>query len=63
MNIVSLLHLREKLEAGKYERKDMVPVWRVIDELIDLRTFRDQAFRAHPNLDRDIENLYVHKTS
>ena len=27
------------------------------EELLDLREFRDKAFRAHPNIDMDIERL------
>ncbi len=49
--------LRMKLKQGDYDEADIMNVWFVIDELIELRKWRDLAFEVHPNIYVDIENL------
>jgi hypothetical protein len=36
---------------------DIMHAWLAIDELRELRLWRDKAFQAHPNLDLDVEAL------
>jgi hypothetical protein len=38
-------------------RRAIMRAWLAIDELRELRVWRDKAFKAHPNLDLDIEAL------
>ena len=49
--------LRTTLKIGDYDGVDVMHAWMAIDELRELRLWRDKAFRAHPNIDRDIELL------
>ena len=46
-----------KLKQGDYDGTDLMKAWLAIDELVELREWRDKAFEAHPNLDMDIERL------
>ena len=57
MNCNDLLGVRARLQSGEYDGVDIMRAWLAIDELIDLRNWRDMAFQAHPNIDRDIELL------
>ena len=52
-----LKFLRIKLKQGDYDGVDIMQAWLAIDELIELREFRDKAFQAHPNIDLDLEQL------
>lgn len=52
-----LAFLRTKLKSGEYDGTDIMYAWLVIDELRELRAWRDKAFQAHPNLDLDIETM------
>ena len=52
-----LKHLRRMLKSGEYDGADLMRAWLAIDELIELREWREKAFQAHPNIDRDIELL------
>jgi len=52
-----LAFLRTKLKNGEYDGVDIMHAWLAIDELRELRAWRDKAFQAHPNLDRDVEAL------
>lgn len=52
-----LKFLRTKLKQGEYDGVDIMTAWLAIDELLELRNWRDKAFEAHPNIDRDIELL------
>ena len=52
-----LAFLRTKLKNGEYDGADIMHAWLAIDELRQLRSWRDKAFQAHPNIDRDIELL------
>lgn len=54
---VSLKILRMKLKQGDYDGADIMRAWLAIDELIELRAWRDNAFQAHSNIDIDIESL------
>jgi hypothetical protein len=49
--------VRMNLKSGEYDGTDIMAAWLAIDELIQLREWRDKAFEAHPNLDLDVENL------
>ena len=49
--------LRTKLKSGEYDGVDIMQAWIAIDELIELREFRDKAFTVYNNLDLDIEHL------
>lgn len=49
--------LRMKLKQGDYDGADIMNAWLAVDELIELRKWRDLAFEAHPNIDVDIEHL------
>jgi len=49
--------LKMKLKQGDYNGVDIMQAWLAIDELIELREWRDKAFDAHPNIDIDIEHL------
>lgn len=49
--------LKEKLKQGDYDGTDIMKAWIAIDELIELRQWRDRVFQAHPNIDLDIEYL------
>ena len=49
--------LRMKLKQGEYDGSDAMQAWLAIDELPELREWRDKAFQAHPNIDLDIEHL------
>ena len=57
MKAEDLKLLRIKLKQGDYDGADIMQAWIAIDELIELREFRDKAFQAHPNIDLDIEYL------
>jgi hypothetical protein len=52
-----LLHLKHKLKSGEYDGADLMYAWIALDELIELREFRDKAFLAYPNIDIDIERI------
>lgn len=53
-----LKHLRRMLRSGEYSRADLwLAIDDLIDELIELREWRDKAFQAHPNIDIDIEYI------
>lgn len=52
-----LTFLRAKLKNGEYDGADIMYAWLAIYELRELRAWRDKAFQAHPNLDRDVEAL------
>jgi hypothetical protein len=52
-----LQFLRTRLKIGEYDGSDIMRAWLAIDELRELRAWRDKAFQAHPNLDLDIEAL------
>lgn len=49
--------LRIKLKAGEYDGADIMHAVIAIDELRELRAWRDMAFEAYPNLDMDIDAL------
>lgn len=52
-----LKHLRRMLRSGEYGGADLwMAIDGLIDELIELREWRDKAFQAHPNIDIDIEH-------
>ena len=55
MSDEELNELRMYLKSGEYGGWHIRQAWLVIDELIELRTFREKAFAAHPNIDLDIE--------
>lgn len=57
MTTEELAFLRTKLKSGDYDGVDIMHAWMAIDELRQLRSWRDKAFQAHPNIDRDIELL------
>lgn len=46
-----------ELKNGEHDGMDIMHARSAIDELRELRAWRDKAFQAHPNLDRDIEAL------
>ena len=46
-----------RLKSGEYDGVHIMQAWVAIDELIELREFREKAFDAHPNIDLDIEGL------
>jgi hypothetical protein len=52
-----LAFLRTKLKTGEYDGADIMQAWIALDELRELRAWRDKAFEVHPNLDIDIEAL------
>lgn len=52
-----LAFLRTKLKNGEYGGVDIMHAWLAVDELRELRLWRDKAFQAHPNIDLDIEAL------
>lgn len=52
-----LKFLRMKLKQGDYDGTDIMKAWLAIDELVELREWREKAFEAHPNIDRDIDML------
>lgn len=58
MDIEELKHLRRKLKSGQYDGNDIMLACLAIEELIELREWRDRAFEVHPNLDLDIENEF-----
>ena len=49
--------LRTKLKNGEYDGVDIMHARLAVDELRELRAWRDKAFQAHPNLDLDIDAL------
>jgi hypothetical protein len=55
MSNEELQTLRRCLKSGEYDGVHIMQAWLVIDELIELREFRENAFKAHPNLDMDID--------
>ncbi len=57
MSVEELQVLREQLKSGEYDGTSIMRTWIAIDELIELRGFREKAFQAHPNIDIDIDNL------
>lgn len=57
MDTEDLKLLRMKLKQGDYDGNDIMQAWIAIDELVELRQWRDKAFDAHPNIDLDIEHL------
>ena len=52
-----LLLLRMSLKQGEYNGVDIMHAWLAIDELRELRSWREKAFVAHPNIDMDIEAI------
>lgn len=52
-----LQFLRTKLKTGEYDGADIMQSWLLIDELRELRAWREKAILLHPNLDKDIEAL------
>ena len=54
-----LAFLRTKLKNGEYDGADIMHAWLAIDELRELRLWRDKAFEVHQNLDLDVEALGV----
>ena len=46
-----------RLKSGEYDGAHIMKAWVSIEELIELREFREKAFSAYPNIDVDIENL------
>lgn len=56
MDIEELKHLRRKIKARQDDQDDRLLACLAIEELIELREWRDKAFEVHPNLDLDIEN-------
>ena len=53
-----LKHLRRMLRSGEYYGAYLwLAIDELIDELIELREWRDKAFQAHPNIDIDIEHI------
>jgi len=52
-----LAFLHTKLKNGEYDGEDIMHAWLAVDELRELRVWRDKAFQAHPNLVLDIEAL------
>jgi hypothetical protein len=52
-----LAFLRTKLKNGEYDGADIMHAWLAIDELRELRAWRDKVFQAHPNLDLDVDAL------
>ena len=57
MNIENLKLLKMNLKHGDYNGNDIMQAWIAIDELIKLIEWRDNAFKAHPNIDLDIDFL------
>lgn len=47
--------LRRNLKHGEYNDVDIMHAWLAIDELLEIRSWREKAFVAHPNIDIDIE--------
>ena len=39
------------------EQNDIMQAWLAIDELLELRAWREKAFNVHPNIDADINAL------
>ena len=52
-----LAGLRIRLKSGEYDGVDVMHAWLAVDELRELRAWRDMAFQAHPNIDLDIASL------
>lgn len=52
-----LAFLRTKLKNGKYDGVDIMHAWLAVDELRELRAWRNKAFEVYPNLDLDVEAL------
>ena len=57
LNDGELKLLRMKLKQGDYDGVDVMHAWLAIDELLELRSWRDKAFLAHANIDLDIEAI------
>ncbi len=57
MDNEDLKALRVRLKIGEYDGVDIMSAWLAIDELVDLREWRDKAFQAHPNIDLDNDAL------
>ena len=55
MDNSELTDLKARLRSWEYSGVDIKQACAAIEELIVLRTFRNKAFLAHPNLDLDIE--------
>jgi len=55
MDVEQLEFLITKLRSGEYDGADVMAAWIAVEELVELRKWRDKAFEAHPNLDLDIE--------
>ena len=49
--------LRARLKQGNYDSTDIMGAWIVVDELIKMKAWQKRVFEAHPNIDRDIEEL------
>lgn len=45
-----LKYLRRLLKSGEYEGGDLMRAWLAIDELIELRNFRDKVLKLHPDI-------------
>ena len=57
LNDEELKLLRMNLKQGDYNGVDIMHAWLAIDELLELRAWREKAFLAHANIDIDIEAL------
>lgn len=61
MDTDELKNLMVRLKQGEYDGMDIMHAWIAIDELVELRGWRDRAFQAHPNIDLDIERLPLNR--
>ena len=52
-----LAGLRIRLKSSEYDGVDVMHAWIAVDELRELRAWRDMVFQAHPNIDLDIANM------
>ncbi|HQM86706.1 MAG TPA: hypothetical protein PLC01_02520 [Methylotenera sp.] len=52
-----LKYLKMQLKHGEYDGLDIMQAWLAIDELLELRAWREKAFNVHPNIDADINAL------
>lgn len=53
-----LKHLRRLLKSGEYSGADLMRAWLAIDELIELREWKEKAFKVHPNIDIDMHFIF-----
>jgi hypothetical protein len=52
-----LKYLKMQLKQGEYDGLDIMQAWLAIDELLELRAWREKAFNVHPNIDADINAI------